>query len=166
MIRWKPSMAVGIDEIDEQHQEIIRRAGQFLESLADRSRQDTGILLSYLRNYCVTHFGAEEAWMRESAYPGRADHQKAHDAFIKKLMALSAEHEKQARPGPEAGPRWPGLDRRVAHRARGRLRHRAGPPPAGPRPAGPPGRGRRRPGPGPGAATRSPPPRRAAPPRR
>ena len=69
MITWKPSMAVGIDEIDEQHQEIIRRAGQFLESLADRSRQDTGILLAYLRTYCVTHFGAEEAWMRESGYP-------------------------------------------------------------------------------------------------
>ncbi len=102
MISWKPSMAVGIDEIDEQHQEIIRRAGQFLESLADRSRQDTGILLSYLRNYCVTHFGAEEAWMRESAYPGRADHQKEHDAFIKKLMALSAEHEKKRGPGLKA----------------------------------------------------------------
>jgi hemerythrin len=99
MITWKPSMAVGIDEIDEQHQEIIRRAGQFLESLADRSRQDTGILLAYLRNYCVTHFGAEEAWMRESGYPDMAEHQKAHDTFMRKLMKLSAEHEKRGSPG-------------------------------------------------------------------
>jgi hemerythrin len=99
MVKWKASMSVGIDEIDEQHQEIIRRAGKFLESLADRSRQDTGILLSYLRNYCVTHFGAEEAWMRESSYPGRADHQKEHDGFIKELMRLSAEHEKPRGPG-------------------------------------------------------------------
>jgi hemerythrin len=95
MITWKPSMSVGIAEIDEQHQEIIRRAGEFLESLADRSRQDTGILLSYLRHYCVTHFGAEEAWMRDSGYPGQVDHQEAHDAFIKRLMALSAGHEKR-----------------------------------------------------------------------
>jgi hemerythrin len=102
MIKWKRSMAVGIDEIDEQHQEIIRRAGQFLESLADRSRQDTGILLSYLRNYCVTHFGAEESWMRESAYPEMAEHLKAHDDFIRKLMKLSAEHEKPRGPGLKA----------------------------------------------------------------
>jgi hemerythrin len=101
MIKWKTSMAVGIDEIDSQHQEIIRRAGQFLESLGDRSRQDTGILLSFLRNYCVTHFGAEEAWMRESDYPGRAEHQKAHDGFIKELMKLSTEHEKKRGPGLE-----------------------------------------------------------------
>ena len=108
MITWKASMSVGDAEIDEQHQEIIRRAGQFLESLADRSRQDTGILLSYLRNYCVTHFGAEEAWMRESSYPGRAEHQKAHDAFIKRLMSLSAEHVKRGGPGlpPEEVGQW------------------------------------------------------------
>jgi len=102
MVKWKQSMAVGIDEIDEQHQEIIRRAGQFLESLADRSRQDTGILLSYLRNYCVTHFGAEESWMRQSRYPEMAEHQKAHDDFIKRLMKLSAEHEKPRGPGLKA----------------------------------------------------------------
>jgi hemerythrin len=99
MITWKPSMGVGIAEIDEQHQEIIRRAGQFLESLGDRTRQDTGILLSYLRNYCVTHFGAEEDWMRQSGYPGQAEHQKAHDGFIRELMALSAEHERKRGPG-------------------------------------------------------------------
>jgi hemerythrin len=99
MIKWKPSMSVGIDEIDAQHQEIIRRAGQFLESLSDRSRQDTGILLSYLRIYCITHFGAEEDWMRQSRYPGRADHQKEHDAFIRELLKLSAEHEKRRGPG-------------------------------------------------------------------
>lgn len=108
MIKWKPSMSVGIDEIDAQHQEIIQRARKFVESLADRSRQDTGILLSYLRTYCVTHFGAEEDWMRESDYPGRADHQKAHDGFIKRLMALSAEHEKRRGPGlkPEQVADW------------------------------------------------------------
>ena len=32
--------------------------------------------------------------MRESSFPGLADHQKAHDVLIKRLMALSAEHEK------------------------------------------------------------------------
>lgn len=101
MITWKPSMAVGIDEIDEQHQEIIRRAGQFLESLADRSRQDTGILLAYLRNYCVTHFGAEEAWMRAASYPGTTEHEKQHDGFIKDILALSDQHEKKSGKGIE-----------------------------------------------------------------
>jgi hemerythrin len=95
MITWKKSMSVGIAEIDAQHQEIIRRARTFIESLGDRSRQDTGILLSYLRTYCVIHFGAEEEWMRTSGYPDQPAHQKEHDGFIKKLLALSAEHEKR-----------------------------------------------------------------------
>jgi hemerythrin len=88
-------MSVGIAEIDQQHQEIIERARKFLEGLSEQSRQDTGLLLSYLRTYCVVHFGAEEEWMRLSKYPGRRAHQKEHDAFAKKLLAFSAEHEKR-----------------------------------------------------------------------
>jgi hemerythrin len=95
-------MSVGIAEIDQQHQEIIERARKFLQSLSNRSRQDTGLLLSYLRTYCVVHFGAEEEWMRVSKYPGRRAHQKEHDGFARKLLALSAEHEKRRGAGLKA----------------------------------------------------------------
>ena len=108
MIAWKPSLSVGVEEIDAQHQELFRRAGLFLESLSSASRKDTGILLSFLRLYCVSHFGAEEAWMRETDYPGTAAHQKQHDGFIKDLMALTAQHEKPRGPGlqPERVAEW------------------------------------------------------------
>jgi hemerythrin len=108
MIAWKPSLSVGVEEIDAQHQELFRRAGLFLESLGTASRKDTGILLSFLRLYCVSHFGAEEAWMRETDFPGAAAHQKQHDGFIKDLMALTAQHEKPRGPGlqPERVAEW------------------------------------------------------------
>lgn len=111
MIEWKPSLSVGVEEIDAQHQELFRRAGLFLESLTSASRQDTGILLSFLRLYCVSHFGAEEAWMRETDFPGAAAHQKQHDGFVKDLMALTAQHEKPRGPGlqPARVAEW--LDR-------------------------------------------------------
>jgi len=101
MIEWKPSLSVGVDEIDAQHQELFRRAGLFVQSLASRSRQDVGILLSFLRLYCVSHFGAEEAWMRESDYPGAAAHKKEHDGFIKELLLLTEQHEKPRGKGLE-----------------------------------------------------------------
>jgi hemerythrin len=101
MLEWKPSLSVGVEEIDAQHQELFRRAALFLSSLAARSRQDTGILLSFLRLYAVTHFGAEEAWMEETAYPDAAAHKKAHDGFIKDLMTLTEQHERPRGPGIE-----------------------------------------------------------------
>jgi hemerythrin len=67
-----------------------------------------GILLSFLRLYAVTHFGAEEAWMRRSGYPGMAEHTGAHDQFIKDILALTEQHEKPKGRGIAAGraARW------------------------------------------------------------
>ena len=98
---WLPEYSVGIEEIDAQHQELFRRAGLFIESLRRQSRQEIGILLSFLRLYAVTHFGAEEAWMREASYPGIAEHEKQHDRFIKDILALSDQHEKKSGTGIE-----------------------------------------------------------------
>jgi hemerythrin len=98
-LRWKPSLAVGVPEIDSQHQELFRRGALFIEGLETQSRQDVGILLSFLRLYCVAHFGAEEACMRETGYPGIAHHQKQHDGFVKDLLALSEQNERARGPG-------------------------------------------------------------------
>jgi hemerythrin len=98
---WRPEYSVGIEEIDAQHQELFRRAGLFIESLRRQSRQEIGILLSFLRLYAVTHFGAEEAWMRAASYPGTAEHEKQHDGFIKDILALSDQHEKKSGKGIE-----------------------------------------------------------------
>jgi hemerythrin len=101
MFTWTPALAVGIEEIDAQHQELFRRAGRFAKALESTDRQEIGILLSYLRMYCVTHFGAEENWMRDVKYPGYAAHKAEHDRFVKDILALSAEHEKRRGPGLE-----------------------------------------------------------------
>jgi hemerythrin len=101
MIQWTTDLAVGIEEIDAQHQELFRRADRFITSLEEPSRQDVGILLSYLRLYCVTHFGAEESWMREVSYPAYAAHKSEHDTFVERILELSREHERRGSPGLE-----------------------------------------------------------------
>jgi hemerythrin len=100
-LTWRPEYSVGIEDIDAQHQELFRRAGLFIESLRRQSRQEIGVLLSFLRFYTVTHFGTEEAWMREAGYPGTNQHVKLHDRFIKDILALSKQHEKKGGPGLE-----------------------------------------------------------------
>jgi hemerythrin len=101
MLKWTPALAVGIDEIDAQHQELFARAEKFVKSLETTDRQQVGILLSYLRMYCITHFGAEESRMREADYPGYAGHKAEHDGFVKDILAMSDEHERRRGPGLE-----------------------------------------------------------------
>ena len=100
--RWKPSLSVGIESIDEQHKELIRRAAAFLDHVEGRSRQDVGILLSYLRTYALTHFADEEDAMRETGYPGYERHKYQHDRFLADLLELSKQQEKRKGPGVPA----------------------------------------------------------------
>jgi hemerythrin len=99
MIQWTPALAVGIEEIDAQHQELFRRAGQFLASLEGSSRKDVGTLLSYLRLYAITHFGTEEERMRDAEYPEYPAHKTEHDRFVRELLRMSDEHERRGGPG-------------------------------------------------------------------
>jgi hemerythrin len=103
-LEWTKSLAVGIETIDAQHQELFRRAAAFLEGAeAGRSRQDVGILLGFLRSYAVTHFGEEEELMRRANYPDYVAHKAQHDRFLRDLLALSRRQEKRQGPGVPPG---------------------------------------------------------------
>ena len=93
MLGWTPSLAVGIDEIDDQHKEWFRRAGAFLDGLEHRTPQDIEQLLVYLRRYSVIHFGVEEGWMRAFHYPRFHAHKAQHERFLRDLEKLSADHK-------------------------------------------------------------------------
>jgi hemerythrin len=100
--RWKPSMSVGIVSIDEQHRELIRRAAAFLDHVEGRSRQEVGILISYLHTYALTHFADEEDAMRETRYPGYERHKYQHDRFLGDLIELARQQEKRRSSGVAA----------------------------------------------------------------
>jgi hemerythrin len=94
-LEWTPALSVGNEEIDAQHQELFRRAGKLLAGLRRGEAAEIGELIDYLHRYAVTHFGAEEAMMREARYMGYARHKAEHDRFIGDLLALASERDRQ-----------------------------------------------------------------------
>lgn len=94
-IAWDPALAVGVAEIDDQHRELFRRVDALIESVqARRSAAEAARLLEYLDEYVVSHFGAEEALMKASRYPGLAEHQVEHARLIEDLAALREEYRR------------------------------------------------------------------------
>jgi hemerythrin len=94
-LEWTESLSVGVEEIDEQHRELFRRAGRLLDGLRRGEADEIAALIEYLHEYAVTHFGAEEAFMREKRYAGYARHKAEHDGFISKLLAVAGEHDRK-----------------------------------------------------------------------
>jgi hemerythrin len=87
MLTWTPELALGVDELDAQHQELFRRADAFLEGLGTAASAEVEQLLGFLAEHAGAHFGAEEAWMEGAGYPDLEAHRAEHRRFLADLAA-------------------------------------------------------------------------------
>jgi hemerythrin len=94
-LQWSPALAVGVPEIDAQHQELFRRAERLITALRAGDRREVEQLVVYLNDYVVEHFSAEERYMREIGYPGVEGHRAAHDAFREDLAEMFADYQRK-----------------------------------------------------------------------
>lgn len=91
-VRWDPeNMATGIESIDLQHQELIRRLNDFhrahvLGSEADEVKK----MLKFLGQYAESHFQHEEALMDERRCPLRGENRSAHAHFLREYQELAS----------------------------------------------------------------------------
>jgi hemerythrin len=81
LFEWKAEYSVGNPEIDLQHRQIFRMAGELHGAMVNGLGNDVvEVLLDKVVAYTRHHFASEECLMKESAYPGyekhRADHEK------------------------------------------------------------------------------------------
>lgn len=83
----------GIELIDEEHRrlfEIIKEANDLIHAEFLHDKYDEILhILDELRNYTETHFSDEEAFMEQINYPELEAQQKAHSAFIEKLVNIN-----------------------------------------------------------------------------
>jgi len=98
-LQWTPALAVGVAEIDAQHQELFRRAERLIAALRAGSRGEILPLLAYLDEYVAVHFEAEERLMKAVAFPGREAHAAVHLAFRADFAAFVRDFR---RTGPTA----------------------------------------------------------------
>jgi hemerythrin len=92
-IEWTPDLAIGIEQIDDEHKALFQAANRLMQAMWDgRGKEETGNLLAFLSDYVVTHFGNEERIMMESSYPGYPEHRKLHIAFVDEIKQLQQKY--------------------------------------------------------------------------
>jgi hemerythrin len=94
-IQWSPALAVGVPEVDAQHQELFRRAERLILALRAGDRREVAPLVRYLTAYAVEHFAAEERFMREVGYPDLEAHRAQHEAFRRDFAEMVADYERK-----------------------------------------------------------------------
>ena len=84
---WKPEYEIGIELIDEQHKELIRRISLFHEACELGVSLDAlDALLSFLQSYVSKHFYDEEALQLKYEYPKYSAHKMQHEKLIDDLV--------------------------------------------------------------------------------
>ncbi len=95
-IEWTEDLATGIEKIDDQHKEIFVRVRALVDAgKQGKGRQTVAETLDFLVDYVRTHFAAEEAIQKESAYPDFNSHKAQHTEFLKNIDKLKVEFDEE-----------------------------------------------------------------------
>lgn len=91
-IEWREALAVGVEEIDRQHRELLERFDRLLRACeTGRGIDELKPLIGFLSEYVVKHFGDEEQLQRQFIYPEYATHKREHESFVARLQDLKDE---------------------------------------------------------------------------
>jgi hemerythrin len=89
LMTWKPEYSVGVQSFDAQHQKLIGLINDLHDARAQgRGAAATGVILTELIDYTVTHFSAEERAFATAGYPEIASHKALHVHLVRKVRAL------------------------------------------------------------------------------
>ena len=95
---WKDRYKLGVPRIDEQHKELFRRVGLFLQVLRsavcwDEKLQQINEMLEFMKGYVVEHFHDEEEYQLSINYPGHEIHKQIHSDMVNYVQDVSRQFE-------------------------------------------------------------------------
>ncbi|WP_052339540.1 bacteriohemerythrin [Gorillibacterium massiliense] len=94
MITWREELNIGIDIVDEQHQELVRRMNEFMTACTQKQGKEViEETLRFLASYVVEHFHDEEQLMARSQFPEYEQHREEHERFVADVNALLSQIE-------------------------------------------------------------------------
>lgn len=87
LVAWTGEFSLNMPEIDQQHQQLIELINQVWVATIDKQHNKVEMIriVYALERYTVTHFTAEEIFMREIGYQKFAEHKQAHDQFVARI---------------------------------------------------------------------------------
>ncbi len=91
---WDKEYSVGVELIDNQHKELFNRANQLFDAMkVGKGKEEILETLKFLEKYVITHFAAEEEYMKKIKYKGFDVQHAQHEEFKKELTELKKAYE-------------------------------------------------------------------------
>jgi len=89
LLEWKEEYATGIDEVDDEHKDLIDVINRLHDLLlADDAKLTVPAFFDRLLKGVTAHFALEERIMGESDYPELEAHRQDHDRLLDEIRDL------------------------------------------------------------------------------
>ena len=91
---WMRRYSVGVEELDQQHQAIMKRLDELHEEMTNGKVNDAvAPLIGNLVSLAAEHFATEEKLMESIQFPGLQDHCAKHRELSQKVGEFITRHE-------------------------------------------------------------------------
>jgi hemerythrin len=100
LIAWSDTFSCGIKIIDTQHKELVDLVNEMFHHATGDDKNEREYFYKVIQkavNYIRIHFATEEKIMRAINYSGYAEHKKAHDIFVLKIVENIRSYETEKR---------------------------------------------------------------------
>ena len=88
---WTEEMCVGVEELDDDHKQLIALPNEANETLSSgQSREVVGEVLDRLVEKTTTHFAHEESLFDQTGFPGAVAHRREHDLMLGQALKWHA----------------------------------------------------------------------------
>ncbi|MBK7249694.1 MAG: hemerythrin family protein [Gammaproteobacteria bacterium] len=92
LLEWRDAYALGLPEIDHEHQQMIAEINRLHESLDHNATADDVVdCLGEILAHISAHFALEEKNMRAAAYDGLAEHKADHERLLDELHTIASD---------------------------------------------------------------------------
>jgi len=92
MIEFTDDLMIGVEKIDNQHKELIKRMDNFFVALKfGKGKEDIINLMNFMEYYVNNHFSEEEKLHEEINYPYLEKHKEIHKKFKEEIAKLKEE---------------------------------------------------------------------------
>lgn len=100
---WTDNYAIGVKEIDEQHQELFELLTKLQEAIPKKNAAEEVLeVLTTLAIYTKVHFTTEEKLMDKIGYPYLEKQKRLHAVFVGKVQGLLMKIKKGETPSARA----------------------------------------------------------------
>lgn len=94
LMPWGSKLILGIDEIDDQHKELVSLINQLHKAMKMKQGvKKSGEILNSLADYTVYHFDYEKHLFKQHSYPETDQHLKIHDDLVAQVLDFKTQFD-------------------------------------------------------------------------